>query len=235
MGRYRQPPKDIVQFTSATAKRVDNLERLPRGSNTSVDSGTFRIANIATFGKILLSDGSRPRGWILYDQHGQARLYTGGDPVLGNQFIEISDNSGNDIFSDDAASGQGLARPYIPWTAVPTAWVATMQASSTSTNFAVSADLYDFHAPKQHPFISVYYRVTTTAAATFEIMYFDNLAGLQVGSTVAWGASQNTFGTDKVPIVGGHMSAQEIVMRGRVASGSGTIAVTILSVHGVQT
>lgn len=236
MARYRQAPKDIVQFTAGLDRRVGALERLPRAVSTSVDKGTFqvnsgnlRIKDIADFGDLLLGD-TPVRGWILYDQHGGARVYTGGNPVTGNQFINITDNQGNGIFNDDAASGQGLARPYIPWQVIKTSTLTTADVSTTATSFA---DFYDFHANKQHPYLRVWYYAFYTGTGNREVLYYDNLNSGQLGSTITITASG--FYSDKIPVSGSHMSFQEVVMRGRVASGSGSLGVSIIAVWGEQT
>jgi hypothetical protein len=153
----------------------------------------------------------------------------GTDPT--KQFWALRDNAGNIVFSDDAASGQGLATPYVPLTAVPTAWMANRQVSTTSTSFGA---LYTINGTKQHPKMRFRAIVQSDAGVTGELRVVNPTDGsvLLAVQSIAAGANLNNAYTFVVP--GAHQGPLQLDIEMRVASGSGAVGLTVLNVEGIQ-
>ncbi|MEU8209790.1 hypothetical protein AB0B85_11385 [Micromonospora sp. NPDC049044] len=86
------------------------------GSIEAKGSVRFRDSNDAIqvyMGPISYSGVPAGIGWFFNRANGNRALtLEGTDP--NSQFMTVRDDSGNIIFSDDAGTGQGLARPYLP-------------------------------------------------------------------------------------------------------------------------
>lgn len=234
--KYRQPPSDLITSQLDIADRVSTLETSPRAVSTAVDSGTWKF--IADNGVVLLElgdeGGSFGRGWIFRrGETGIPAFYLGGNQQSGNQFWRLCDNSLNDIITDDAQSSQGLARPYIPYTATKFSDVGAPAQTTSLTSFVGAYSLYGF---KQHPQIEVQYIVTTPAGVSAEVAIVDT-SGV-IGSIVAGpnshGPSSFNVATLKGPLSGPHMSKLNLDLQYRVSSGAGTIGVTLVYAYGVQ-
>jgi hypothetical protein len=217
-------------------KRVGVLENTPRATNTSVDTGHWKV--IASNGVTLADFGDQGpsfgRGWVFRrGEGGEAAFALGGNQVSGRQFWRLIDNDANDIITDDAQSGQGLARPYIPYLAVRSVDTAqaTLAMTTTSSTFV---NAYEFHGPKQHPRIDVQYICNVPAGLTAEIQLVDTTSTSMViagpnSAGVGFGISSLIGQT-----VGTHMADINVVLQFRVASGAGTIGLTVIHALGVQ-
>lgn len=178
-----------------------------------------------------LSDGTPVHGVLIRRPGGETVLFTFGPDSGGSAYWALYDRSGNIVVSDDANSGQGLATPYIPLTAVPTTRMVNRQESTTSTAFVA---LYTINGTKQHPKMRFRAIVQSDAGVTGEMRVTNPLNGavLLAVQSIAAGSSFNTAYTFTVP--GAHQSLLQLDIEVRVASGSGSVGLTVLNVEGIQ-
>jgi len=234
--KYRQPPSDLVRQTLQIQDRLGTLENTPRAANTSVDTGHWQFK--ASNGVVMLDLGDQGpsfgRGWVFQrGDSGIPAFALGGNQASGRQFWRMIDNSLNDIVTDDAFSGVGLARPYIPY--LPVRGVDTVSSSlamtTTSTSFVTA---YEIHGVKQHPRVNVMYLCNVPAGLTAEIQLVDTTSGtvLIAGPNTA----STGFGINNLVgnAIGQHLDNLNVTLQFRVASGAGTIGLTVLYALGVQ-
>ena len=236
--RYRKPPPNAVNAIGKNIKDIAKLSRTPRSVATTVDRGNwvFKDRNtgqiIVKFGDSIINPGNTV--WDFWrGNNGRLALSING---LVNQFVEIRDNVGNIVFSDDASSEQGLATPYLN---IP------MGLSFNANNvplmpFTVSGSfesLWECSPPLTHPRISILALVsnndsTSTGGARITI------SGNQVGSTVSVGAG-GTFVDQVVDIpdwgvTTGYLAELSLRLECRRLTGSGHIVAVIYSCYGKQ-
>lgn len=237
--KYRQPPPDYVRRTLDITDRLDTLENTPRATNTSVDAGHFKF--LATNGIVMVDfgfgtgDPGLGPGWIFRRGiNGNSAFYLGGNQVSGNQFWRLCDNELNDIITDDAQSGQGLARPYLPYPTIDALSASnTPQATTTSTTFALGGLVRGF---KQHPVIDLQYIITTPAGVSAEVQLVDSspTTDVIIAGPNTHGPSSFTYGRLQGPIDGAHMRELDITLQYRVSSGAGTIGISTTFAYGRQ-
>lgn len=145
------------------------------------------------------------------------------------QHFDYFDRAGNPIFSEDATSGQGLARPYLAIPLYPGLGVTSLPASTTSTSFT---PLWIARAPKQQPRLAVGFLANAPSGTTAEVR-------LTVGSQVVAGPSVVTGGsladvTLTGTVDGAHMSEMRINLEARLTSGNGPVTVYPVRCEGRQ-
>lgn len=233
--RYRKPPSDLVLLTLQIQDRIGTLESTPRSSNTSVDTGHFRFK--ASNGVVMVDFGDQGpglgRGYVFRrGEGGQPAFYLGNNQATESQYWALADNSANIIMSDDAQSGQGIARPYIPLPVTKASELTTQVVTTSSTSFV---DAYVIRTFKQHPRVAVEFAVNTPAGVTSEVRLSDATSGAAsvIAGPITFGAG-NGFGGLTAAIAGAHMSEIEVQIEFRVASGAGTIGIVVTRAHGIQ-
>ncbi|MCO1575374.1 hypothetical protein M8C13_06315 [Crossiella sp. SN42] len=145
------------------------------------------------------------------------------------QFVAIWDHSGNIILGDDAHSGAGLARPYIPLSVsgVFQDWPVTKATEWTT--------LEQIRYNHQHPKIKVDVRIATDHPDTFgEIRLWADPAGVQVGETRQVRFLQEMTGFRFTPPTR-WAEMGEIWLQARRTSGSGGTRACIAYASGEQT
>lgn len=234
--KYRKPPSDLIRSQLEIQDRIGLLESTPRATSTSVDTGHFRFK--ASNGVTMVDFGDQGpglgRGYVFRrGEGGEPAFYLGNNQATGTQFWALADNSANIIMSDDAQSSQGLARPYIPYMAVSAIDSAQSTLSVTTTS-ATFVKAFEFHGPKQHPRIDVQYLLNVPAGLTAQIQLVDTTST----ALVIAGPVTASFGFGIAglvgPVVGAHMDDIDVELQFRVASGAGTIGITVLHSLGVQ-
>jgi hypothetical protein len=111
--------KSLLREIEDLKKRVKTLETAPRSANTSVSHGKFLVqdGDVELLRAGYLGDGGangdirgiqmrRPSGELVFS------TWTGSETDDGD-FWALHDRQGNQIFTDDIISGQGIARPLI--------------------------------------------------------------------------------------------------------------------------
>ncbi|MCP3801862.1 hypothetical protein NLX83_21585 [Allokutzneria sp. A3M-2-11 16] len=145
------------------------------------------------------------------------------------QFAAVFDYSGNIVLGDDAESGQGLARPYIPLSvsaAQYKAWPATA-ATGWET-------LETIRYCKQHPRIDVHLRATTdTDPATRGEVRLREQGGTVIGPVHAIEYAQ-TLRYSNGPVPGDFSDLREVHLEARRTAGTGVVRATVAYAAGVQ-
>jgi hypothetical protein len=90
------------------------------GGSITIDGGTLKLIDengvtVAYWGDV--NFGGLSRGWVLNFDSGHPAFALGGTP--GQQAWQLWDGAGHYIVTNDAASGVGLARPYLNIPMVP--------------------------------------------------------------------------------------------------------------------
>ncbi|MEV0805723.1 hypothetical protein [Micromonospora sp. NPDC050200] len=204
------------------------------GGSVTVDGGDITVIDAA--GNIIgqIGDlGNGKRGFILRRAGGYPALEVSGTGVGSDYgFVGMYDVSGNYIVTDDAASGRGLARPYIP---IQVGEVSVPTAVATSTGFA---DLHVGAAVLQHPVLYAYVLIRSSdSSTTGEVrMAVD---GIGVGPTLPVNAGAYAYvnvGPFALPssVLGNYSAIQVLSVQARRTAGTGTIGVRPLSILGLE-
>lgn len=177
-----------------------------------------------------VNDGSyQGTGMLLQAPDGTDLAVFRTDESFGTSLQNIYDSGGRIMLGNDAASGQGLARPYIPGTFYPTRY-ADMTVATTSATFET---LFATTIYKQHPKVAVGLNATMdTAGTTGEVRVLVN--GTPLGPTVPAGfvITGSIFGPGAV--AGAHMASLQVEIQGRRTSASGALRVQPSYLIGLQ-
>lgn len=125
------------------------------GGLTIADGGTLRLRSAIGVSLAKFGPGStgNPEWRLNYDDGGAA-LNLQGD--AGTQHVTVWDLAGNIVFSTDALSRTGVARPYIPMRLVPS-WDAQFEGTNPwpSTDAESPTRLLQGINPMWHPKVSI--------------------------------------------------------------------------------
>jgi hypothetical protein len=152
-----------------------------------VVSGAGRLRVLATNGAVLLDAGrfdlgGTPVSGIAFRRSdGTIQLYAYSDDD-GNGYIAIQDKAGNIIVSDDGASGEGLARPWLGYQAWPASYYTTPPVSITSATFVPA---WIVSQECQHPLIEVQLYCVPGASSAFEVQLKDPFTGVVMAGPIA--------------------------------------------------
>jgi hypothetical protein len=144
-----------------------------------------------------------------------------------HQFWGLYDRGGNLIASEDTTSGQGLARPYLPFPFVnvtTTTWPTTTSATMVDLQYAI----HDV----QHPQVEVWVQAAVDAATVGEFQ-------LVQGSTIIGPATQITgpivqYVTWTAPVTGAFGEKIDLHVAGRRVSGAGNVRAIVVGSWAVQ-
>ncbi|MEU8264488.1 hypothetical protein AB0C02_28180 [Micromonospora sp. NPDC048999] len=233
-------PADIM-------RRLRDVERLVRegaagrrleassvgqGGLSVKDGGSMRV--IDRDGSVLSRIGDLGGGvrgtWI-------ARA--GGEPAFGVYgtgvgddvgFAGLYDRSGQYVVTDDAQSGRGLARPYIP---IPHGEVSPPTTSTGSTSFVTMAEGL---TAIQHPVLLVYGLAMCSAGTAGEVrVSLDDPGPVGPVESIAAGAYRFFYlGPFAMPYSGEYGMLHTIQIQARRTAGTGTIGVRVLSILGLE-
>lgn len=191
------------------------------------DDGAFEI--VTSTGVYTLyakkgTDGKREFGILRDNGTFVLRTFTAG----GGQAWALHDNQNGIVFSDDAVSGQGIARPAMSW---PTRRVRFdgLPNTDSSTFDAVVDSGYVY---KQHPLAYVQVvHCSTASGTTGEARLM--LDGVQVGSTVSVGFAVGFADIGPFAVPGSHMSQHRLVLECRRTAGAGRVGAD-MTIRGEQ-
>lgn len=185
------PSQDFLEEIYQLKRQIAELERrtlrnvvIPEGGVRIINDGELIVetdsgAQMFYLGP-LVAGGVPFRGVMLQRENGTKMFVngvSGGDP--NKIFFAWIDNAGNTLFSDDAASGTGIARPWLSMPSVPV--LNTAIPVTTSGTFA---SVYSTGwILKMQPNVEVQALLYSTGGGVGEARYTIN--GSQVGSTVA--------------------------------------------------
>lgn len=230
--------------TNQPANLLDRIVRLERelaevrkraGLGNAVSRGSFRFVDTAGnlriyFGPVAYGPNVT-MGWIMRRATGGTVFELGGGSDT-SQFWALRDEDGNILVGDDAATGQGLARPYIPLQAVPTSWHVTRQQSTTNTGFT---PLWTVSGLRQHPRLQVHLMVQCDVGVSAEIRVNDPTTSTVIAGPLSLAAGAFTYVTlvGALP-AGAYMAQFKVDVEMRVAGGAGTVGSSLIYALGVQ-
>ena len=205
--------------------------RISGGNGITVgDGGKFRVEYPAEQGSgpmlyvgniVGIETGAyQGTGLLLQAPDGTDMMVVRSDAEFGTTMHNIYDSGGRIIFGNDAASGMGLARPYIGGT-LHRKRFTNWDVETTSTTFET---LYHTRMRKQHPKLAAGVMASTTVTgATGEVRVMVN--GLQLGavSPVAFVAGFHEFGPE--PVSGDHLGTLDVEVQARVTAGAAAVRV----------
>jgi hypothetical protein len=241
-GRYTYgEDTDLIAQIADLKRRVQNLESGNRIGATSIDKGALTILDPAD-GSILFQAGelttaSYPDalGMIARRRNGSPALATFTIPD-GGGFSAVYDKQVNIIVSDDGASGQGLARPWLPISFVfPGSVVPSGSETTTSATFAT---VLEAKYQKQHPRFYAYILLRCSDGSTSGEIQLAKNDGTLVGDIIqgptAIPLGYFGFGTLLGSVPGGFGEEMNIDIMLRRTAGAGTVGVRVMGAWGIQ-
>ncbi|WP_158840961.1 hypothetical protein [Saccharothrix deserti] len=157
----------------------------------------------------------------------------GGAAILTTYFTafgqawSLFDPGGQVAVADDADSGQGLARPYIPLPHNQTDW--NVMPKTTSASF-VTLDEVRYY--KQHPRVNMSIKTGAAVGSAGEWRVLQDGA-VRASGTIT--ASVITVAFASFAVTGSHLAPLNLDVQARVTSGAGPVSAHIREAGGVQT
>lgn len=183
-------------------------------------------------GSSILFSGAVTEGMYIKRNFGRGAAFTSlFDTTTGSGFTAIWDSSGNIVLSDDANSEQGIARPWLSHTVVNTSELASppaARATTSTTDVAVQSTI----TYVQHPKLVLWaYIQINTGGDTAEFKVKDITAGTTLYTQTVSGSG---YINPVFTIAGDFGDAHQLDFTIRRASGTGTVGLTVVTVHGRQ-
>lgn len=241
MTQYNMP-EDVLDYVKRLEKRVVNLEKLTRSSNTSIDSGALIIKGndgqiIGVFGDIMKAglippDGTSQMGFLFYRTDGTLALSLYDSSMTGEfgQYIGLFDQRQEPLLLEDFRTGYGLARPFFAGPPIynpdPSMWPAT-----TSSAFVGSQEAWMFF---NNPGVYVDFLMNCSAAdTTGEARLMIN--GVQYGPTISGGFGYSSF-NQKLLLPESLVSEQwyNVNIQHRRTAGTGSVATAYRILYNTQ-
>lgn len=253
--------QDLVEVIMGLRKRIERLERAPRLVSASVALGSITISDegeLVIDGGVLRvlddvgetslyigfqsgdmnrpDDTPQPVSLLYRDDGSYVLTVMDPAPLVGGYFQHwtMYDREQNAILGDDGVSGQGLARPYIPWHVRGKSQVETTTVTTPSWD-----TMYTLRSFKQHPKLHVAVEAVADASTTGNVRLYHTasstvLAGpdaISSGATIAptWLVDLPT------PGVALHMELTEVQVQAQRVTGAGNISVRVFSAFGHET
>lgn len=215
---------DLADYLNRQAKKMaEQIRKTLYGAVISAggllirDDGAFEI--VTSSGTYVLYakkglDGKREFGLLRDNGRFVLRTFS----TAGGQAWALHDNNDDIVVSDDGVSGQGLARPSLPWSTRRVRFDTL--ASTDSATFDGVVDTGFVYKSHPRAYVQVVH-CATTSGTTGELRLM--LDGVQVGTTQAVSFAVNfvDFGPFAVP--GSHMSQHRLVLECRRTGGTGRI------------
>ncbi|MFJ2631051.1 hypothetical protein ACIO6U_03680 [Streptomyces sp. NPDC087422] len=197
------------------------------GGQRVLDSGAISSAAYAH------PDGSPQQAFFIRREDGTLALSLYANPSGSGfaQFVALWDRAGNIVVSDDAASGVGVARPYIPFTLAPalgTGWDYWPRTTS-----ATMADLLVGQIYKQQPKAAVVVVAATDTAGTTGQLQL-TISGTAVGAAQAVTTSGNFFTFTADLTAYDHMQQIAVSVAGRRTAGTGALRANFYTASTIQ-
>lgn len=177
VNRYNDPgERELLQIISDLKRRVEVLERGNRIGNTAIDKGSLTVkSGQAQIGDVVngsqggysvlyakFSYGSDfAPGWIMRRADGTSVFILAGG-TANDQFFQFRDRSSNIILSDDGASGQGLAAPWLNMPFYESSGTVPTSGTTSGTMTAI----WTTHITATHPLIKVIALLRCTDGST---------------------------------------------------------------------
>ncbi|MFJ1581792.1 hypothetical protein ACIOC1_00445 [Streptomyces sp. NPDC088197] len=250
-----QVPPDLATLArriQALEREVTELRAAKRLESASVGAGGLRIVaggrlamdrpdgtrmlDIGAMTNPIYNrgDGSPQQAAFLRRDDGSTALslYAYPQGSGSTQFLVIRDASSNIIVGDDAGSGQGLARPYLPLALSPA--IGTGWDYWPRTTSATMADLWVGQIYKQQPrVVVVAVAACDTAGTTGQIQLSVNGTAAGAAQAVTTAGQVYTFGPFSLAAYD-HMQQVTLAVTGRRTAGTGTVRAGFYSGYTIQ-
>lgn len=235
--KYRPMPPDLIRSQLSISNRLSTMETSPRAPQTTVNetggnSFKFVASNgteVVKFGDLGVGIGT---GWSFRRPNNNSLAFWLGGNVLTSNFWALNDNANNIIISDDASSGEGLARPYVPYSTVKFSDYSNASVTTASTSFVPA---YLVLGKKQHPRISVQYIISTPVGVSAEVQLADTSSNtIIIGGPTAFGSNTYAVSSFTTALDGNHLDEIKVDLQFRVSGGAGTIGILLTYAYGVQ-
>lgn len=193
-----------------------------------------QYANSATalqVGPMTLSDGTPVHGFLIQRPGGQKAFWTYGEDAGASGFWGLYDLNGDYIITDDAYSGRGIARPYIPLQVGD--YSSAPAATTTNASFE---DVLLGVCPIQQPVLYAYLLVRSSDGSTTGEVRLA-LDGTAIGPTITVNAGDfiaKNVGPFAVPDPGTYANLRTLTVQARRTAGTGTIGVRALTLIGLE-
>jgi hypothetical protein len=229
----RRDERSLQRWKADIERRIRSLETSPRAGNTSVSHGKFVIqdgaggAHLLRAGYLGQLDGADVRGTAIHRPTGETAFATWqGETGAEGGFWAWYDQAGNDVFSDDALAGQGLATPYLG-SALFAPGDRSKWPTVTSSSYTVQwiGQWY-----KQHPRLMVSVWTQTDSGTSGDVRVTCN----GVSASQAVGSADNGVHDLIVAVPGTHLSNFQVVIELRRTSGTGFMGCWPMACWGVQ-
>ncbi len=222
----------LLTRLAAAERRIAALERARPMAGASISEGNLDVR--APDGSSIMRAGVLPYGSeVAYGV--EVRRLSGGlqarffDTADGNGYAAIFDEAGNVIFSEDTASGQGVALPYLAYRAMPYSEVLSPPQLTVSATFE---KLHRIHAQKAQPWVRTYLIVSTAADTTAQIILTQSSG--QIGNPLDVPVATNGYFWLDAPVTGGFMEAITVDVEARRTGGTGNVRVAVAIATGRQ-
>ena len=235
------PPNFWDRVEQIAKKVVNDYVRSGLLNSASISSGGLTLKGGALkvlyatgdlavyFGRLVSGSSYAGTGLLIQEPNGTDIASFSYNEETGTHTANLHDGQNNLIVGNDSASGQGLARPYVPFVFYRSR--SNDWPTVSSTTFET---VYRARGPKQHPKLYVETWLHATAAgAVAEIQVLVN------GSV--WGVPQQSNGAfvtglnfGPLAVDGSHMSTMAIEVQARIVSGGGTAEVGVGRIEGRQ-
>lgn len=234
MGQVNQN-SNLLDRIKDLQRQIDELRKSAGLGNAVISRGTLKVkqtdgSTIFEAGEINAAPGGQEFGFIARRPDGTVSLYSYSTDS-GDGFWAGWDKSGNIIMSEDGTSGQGLARPYIPYNVLDFTQVTTPTRTTTSATYDT---MYRAHGPKQHPKVHCQYIIKTDADTTCDVQMILSDGTLIAGPN-AHGLASFAYGSLTGTIPGTHMQERFIDIQARRTAGTGNVKMSIAYIVGRQT
>ncbi|MET7649305.1 hypothetical protein ABZS83_37985 [Streptomyces sp. NPDC005426] len=244
-------PTDLARRLAAVERELRELRAGRRLENASVGSGGVRVVNGGRFAmdtpinKRMVDigainndsynhfDGTRQQGIFFRREDGSPMFSCFSYPPFGSeaQAWKFYDNTQSVVVAEDANSGQGLARPYLPVALAPAyagGWDYWPRTSATTLTELWAGRIY-----KQQPRLVVVVRASMdTSGATGSISLRIN-GESQPAQTVGFSVGYFTLGPYTLTNTD-HMQQIDIAVEGKRDTGTGTIRASLHSAYTLQ-
>lgn len=145
-----------------TFRGEGGIELVEGGGVTIRDNGILQLLTEDNVFVVRIGpDSTGKQAFQLRRDNASLVMYTAGSSQWGRDYWAFQDNSGNIIVSDDAETGYGLARPWLPvvlypkWGIANTGDVYQYAGINTADLPAGETQLWEGRASIQHPWITV--------------------------------------------------------------------------------
>jgi hypothetical protein len=235
VGQVNQP-SNLLDRIVRVEKRVEEIWKkvglasavIRKGGLTLLDDAYLRMIDDNNDEIVYIGPDSEGKQIIRIRREGGADVLYTYTAQGGRQFWALTDNARQIVVSDDAVSGQGIARPWMP-IPVQTSRFDDLPSTPNADWDQLQTTVW---RPKQHPFwkVSVKHCVNN-ADTTGEARLM--LDGVQVGATISvqWLSAWTDIGPFPVP--GTHMSLHQLELFARRTAGTGRVGAN-MAVEGQQ-